>query len=210
LADALSAAPIPARYRKVLTMHLEELDLIDRHISDLSRELGEALRNHQAAVLRLCQMPGVREDAAWQILAEIGPAAAFETPEQMASWIGVCPGREESAGESKSNRSPKGNRTMRRLLNQVAWGAVRTKNSYFSELFQRLVPRLGVHKAVWAIAHRIARLMWKVLHERIQYIERGRLALDPAAMKRRVIRLSRQMQRLGYMIEVKPIAGTTN
>jgi transposase len=111
LADALRGAPIAARYRKVLTMQLEELDLIDRHIAELSKELGEALRSQQQSVLRLCEIPGVREDAAWQMIAEIGPeAAVFETPEQMASWIGVCPGREESAGESKSNRSPKGNR----------------------------------------------------------------------------------------------------
>ena len=211
LADALRGAPIQARYRKVLTMQLEELDLIDRHIAELSRELGEALRSQQEAVLRLCEMPGVREDAAWQIIAEIGPeASVFKNPEQMASWIGVCPGREESAGESKSNRSPKGNRTMRRLLNQIAWGAVRTKDSFFRELFQRLIPRLGVHKAVWAVAHRIARLIWKLLHEGAHYIERGPLALDPIAMKRRVARLSRQMRKLGYTVEVKPIAATTS
>jgi transposase len=211
LADALRGAPIAARYRKVLTMQLEELDLIDRHIAELSRELGEALRSQQQPVLRLCEIPGVREDAAWQMIAEIGPeAAVFETPEQMASWIGVCPGREESAGESKSNRSPKGNRTMRRVLNQVAWGAVRTKDSFFKELFQRLIPRLGVHKAVWAVAHRIARLIWKVLHEQVRYIERGPLAMDPIAMKRRVARLTKQMRKLGYTIEVKPVAQTTD
>jgi len=210
LADALQAAPMAARHRKILTMHLEELDLIDRHIGELSRELGEALRNQQQAVVRLCEIPGVREDAAWQMIAEVGPeAAVFETPEQMASWIGVCPGREESAGESKSNRSPKGNRTMRRVLNQVAWGAVRTKDSFFKELFQRLIPRLGVHKAVWAVAHRIARLIWKVLHEKVRYIERGPLAMDPMAMKRRVARLTKQMRKLGYTIEVKPVAQAT-
>jgi len=145
------------------------------------------------------------------LIAEIGPeAAVFETPEQMASWIGVCPGREESAGESKSNRSPKGNRTMRRLLNQVAWGAVRTKDSFFKELFHRLIPRLGVHKAVWAVAHRIARLIWKLLHQKVHYIERGPLAMDPIAMKRRVARLTKQMRKLGYTIEVKPVAQTTD
>jgi transposase len=208
--DALSEAPMAELSRKVLTMQLEELDLIDRHIAELSRELGEALRSQQEAVVRLCEMPGVREDAAWQVIAEIGPeAAVFDTPEQMASWIGVCPGREESAGESTSNRSPKGNRTMRRLLNQIAWGAVRTNNSFFQELFRRLIPRLGVHKAVWAVAHRIARLIWKLLHEKVRYIERGPLAMDALAMKRRVARLTRQMQKLGYTIEVKPIAATT-
>ena len=211
LRDALSAAPIAELSRKVLTMQLEELDLIDRHIADLSRELGEALRSQQEAVLRLCEMPGVREDAAWQVIAEIGPeAAVFDSPEQMASWIGVCPGREESAGESTSNRSAKGNRTMRRILNQIAWGAVRTKDSFFRELFQRLIPRLGVHKAVWAVAHRIARLIWKVLHEKVRYIERGPLAMDPIKMQRRMARLTKQIRKLGYTVEVKPIAPATS
>jgi len=95
---------------------------------------------HQDAVLRLCEIPGVRQDALLQMIAELGPAAmAFETAEQMASWMGVCPGREESAGKSNRNRSPKGNRTMRRVLNQVAWSAVRTKDSFFRELYHRLI-----------------------------------------------------------------------
>jgi transposase len=210
LADALSGCMAP-RYRDILALPLEELELIDKHIAELSRQLGAALKSHQQAVLRLCEMPGIREDAAWQLIAEIGPeAATFGTPEQLASWIGVCPGREESAGESKSNRSPKGNRTVRRLLNQIAWGAVRTKDCFFKELYHRLIPRLGIHKAVWAVAHRIAKVIWKVLHEQVHYLERGPLAMDPIAMKRRVSRLSRQMRRLGYIIEVKPVAPATN
>lgn len=206
LAESLAAAPLTARARKVLAMHLEELALIDRHIVELSQELGQALKSHEQAVLRLCHLPGVREDAAWQIIAELGPqAAVFDSPEQLASWIGVCPGRQESAGESKSNRSAKGNRTMRRLLNQVAWGAVRTKNSYFRQLFERWTARLGVHKAIWAVAHRIARVMWKLLHEKADYIEYGQLALDPGAIARRVAPLARQLRRLGYIADVKPM-----
>ena len=209
LAEAVSA-PMQSQYRSVLAMQLEELDLLDKHIAELSRQLGKALQSHQEAVLRLCEIPGVREDAAWQMMAELGPAATtFETAEQMASWIGVCPGREESAGKSNRNRSPKGNRTMRRVLNQVAWSAVRTKDSFFRELYHRLIPRLGVHKAIWAIAHRIAKVVWKVLHEKVHYIERGPLALDPVSMKRRVTKLARQMRRLGYTIEVKPVAVAT-
>ena len=205
LAEAVSA-PMQSRYRSILALQLEELDLLDKHIAELSRLLGKALQSHQDAVLRLCEIPGVRQDASLQMIAELGPAAmAFETAEQMASWMGVCPGREESAGKSNRNRSPKGNRTMRRVLNQVAWSAVRTKDSFFRELYHRLIPRLGVHKAIWAIAHRIAKVVWKVLHEKVRYIERGPLALDPAAMKRRVTRLARQMRRLGYTLELKPV-----
>jgi transposase len=210
LADALSG-PMQDRHRKVLTMQLEELDLIDKHIAELNQQLQEALQNHQQAVLRLCAMPGVKEDAARQIIAEIGPeAATFETPEQLASWVAVCPGREESAGESKSNRSAKGNRTMRRLLTQIAWAAARTKDCFFQQLYYRLVSKLGVQKAIWAVAHRIVKVIWKVLHQQVDYIERGPLALNPIAMKKRVKRLSQQMLQLGYILEVKPIAVTTN
>ena len=68
-------------------------------------------------------------------LAEMGPeAATFPSAGQAASWVGVCPGREESTGKSNNNRSPKGNRPMRRLLNQLAWAAVHTKGSYFQDL----------------------------------------------------------------------------
>ncbi len=209
LAEAVGT-PMGPRYRSILSLQLDELELLDKHIAELSRQLGEALQSQQAAVLRLCEIPGVREDAAWQMIAELGSAAAaFETAGQMASWIGVCPGREESAGKSTSNRSPKGNRSMRRVLNQIAWSAVRTKDSFFRELYHRLIPRLGIHKAIWAIAHRIAKVVWKVLHEQVRYIERGALALDPAAMKRRVNKLARQMRKLGYIVEVKPIAATT-
>jgi len=209
LAEAVSGV-MQGRHRAVLAMQLEELDLLDKHIAELGRQLGRALQGNQEAVLRLCEMPGVREDAAWQMIAELGPeAAVFETAQQMASWIGVCPGQEESAGQSKSNRSAKGNRTMRRVLNQVAWSAVRTKDSFFRELYHRLIPRLGIHKAIWAIAHRIAKVVWKVLHDKVHYIERGPMALDPLAMKRRVTKLARQMRRLGYTIEVKPVAVAT-
>ena len=205
MADALSG-PMLARYRKVLSLQLEELDLIDRHIEELDRELETALKEHQETVLRLCEMPGIREDAARQVIAEIGPrAAVFDSPEQLASWIGVCPGRRESAGESKSNRSAKGNPTLRRLLSEIAWSAVRTKDSFFQELYRRLIPRLGIHKAAWAVAHRIAKVIWKILHQQAHYLERGRLALDPLARKRRLEKLSRQIRRLGYSIEVKSI-----
>jgi len=66
-----------------------------------------------------------------------------------------------------------------------------------------------VHKAIWAVAHRIAKVIWKVLHDKVRYIERGPRALDPQAMKRRVTALARQMRKLGYTIELKPLAGTT-
>src|SRR5947207_9574511 len=88
----------------------------------------------------------------------------------LASWVGVCPGDEESAGVSRSHRSPKGNRNMRRLLNQCANAAVKLKGSIFQILYRRLSPRLGHNQTIWAVAHR---LCWMILHRGVRYQERG-------------------------------------
>ena len=109
---------------------------------------------------------------------------------------GVCPGLQESAGESSSNRSAKGNRAMRRLLNQLAHAAVRKRDCYLQIVFKRLSPRLGYAKAVWAIAHRLCRLIWKVLHEGVQYVEYGP-AVSALTLKRRKQRLVTQLAKLG-------------
>jgi hypothetical protein len=79
------------------------------------------------------------------------------------SWVGTCPGREESAEKNSSSRSAKGNKYMRRLLNQAAHAAARSKGTHFQAVFRRLLPRLGYQSAVWAIAHRICRIVWKIL-----------------------------------------------
>jgi len=157
-------------------------------------------------IVRLAELPGLGVDSAQQIIAEIGPGAeAFPSAPQLASWVGVCPGRQESAGESTSNRSAKGNRAMRRLLNQLAHAAVRKRDCYLQILFQRLSPRLGYAKAVWAIAHRLCRLIWKVLHEGVHYVERGP-AVNALTLKRRKQRLVTQLKKLGYGVQLTPLS----
>ena len=79
----------------------------------LEKMISDAMKAHEETIARLAELPGLGVDSAQQIIAEIGPeAAAFPSAPQLASWVGVCPGRQESAGESSSNRSAKGNRSM--------------------------------------------------------------------------------------------------
>ena len=88
------------------------------------------------------------------MIAEVGhEAATFPSAGELASWVGCCPGREESAAASKSNRSTKGNRQMRRVLTQVAQASVKTQGSVFQGLFRGLVGRRGHHRAMWAVVH---------------------------------------------------------
>jgi hypothetical protein len=87
--------------------------------------------------------------------------------------MGACPGNEESAGVNDSHRCPKGNRQMRRVLNHAANAAVKARGTIFAVVYRRLVPRLGHAQAIGAITHRLCRLIWKILHERVHYEERG-------------------------------------
>ena len=113
-------------------MALEELQLIEGQRGQLDHEIADLLGQHQDAVQRLAEVPGLGVDSAHQIIAEVGAkAAAFPSEKHLTSWIGVCPGEEESAGISASNRCPQGNRFLRRLLNQAAHAAVKAKGSLF-------------------------------------------------------------------------------
>ena len=191
---------------RLLRLSLDRVEQIDQQIGELDMDLGQAMQAHQEAIARLVALPGLGVDSAQQVIAQIGPeAAAFPTPEQLASWVGVCPGRQESAGVSMSQRSPKGNRPMRRLITQLAWAAVKAKESYFQILFRRWVPRLGAKKAIWAVAHRLLRLIWKVLHKGVSYEERGPLGLNKNALHRRKRRLLRDLRALGYKVILEPL-----
>jgi transposase len=147
LCDALGACTeLNAVYRRLLSMMLEELRLIDEQIGKLNQEMANLLRQHQDAVERLAEVPGLGVDSAQQIIAEVGATAAtFPSEKHLSSWVGACPGEEESAGVNYSHRSPKGNRDMRRILNQAANAAVKAKGTIFEIVYRRMVPRLG-HK----------------------------------------------------------------
>jgi transposase len=204
LADALTGS-VSEIHRRLLQQHLAHLALIDAQMEELSSLAADAMRQHSDAVMRLVEIPGIRVLSAQQIVAEAGPqASAFPSAGQFSSWIGVCPGRDESAGENHSSHCAKGNTYLRRVLCQAAQAAVRTKNSSFHLQFRRLLPRLGYAKAIWAMARHLSVVIWKILHQGVQYEERG-LPTTPQAAKRRMQRIKQQMLAIGYAVEFKPL-----
>jgi transposase len=188
-------------YRRLLALTLDELELIEAHIRQLDEELARLLRVHQDAVERLAAVPGLGVDSAQQIIAEVGATAVtFATAKRLASWVGACPGHDESAGINHSHRSPNGNRQMRRVLNQAANAAVKAKGSIFELVYRRLVVRLGHAQAIGAIAHRMCRLVWKILHDGVTYEERGP-AVTKHRAQRRAAKMIRELRALGYRVE---------
>jgi transposase len=203
LCDALGACTeLNPVYRRLLKMALEQLQFLEQQIGELDQETASLLRQHQDAVERLAEVPGLGVDSATQIIAEVGPTAAtFPSGKHLSSWVGACPGDEESAGVNYSHRSPQGNRHMRRLLNQAANAAVKVKGSIFEIVYRRSVPRLGHNQAIGAIAHRQCRLIWLILHQGVRYEEHGP-AVTKQSRQARTARMIRQLRKLGYRVEL--------
>ena len=167
------------------------------------------MKPHEDAVMRLAEVPGFGADSAQQIVAEVGPqASAFDSAAHFTSWAGTCPGKQESAEQNQSSRSAKGNKYLRRILTEVAQAAVKAKGSHYQIVFRRLLPRLGYKQALWAVVHRMCRLVWKILHDGVRYVEQG-LDRDPKAVQQRARTLARALRRLGYNVIIQPIEPNT-
>ena len=200
LAEAL-AGSLTKIHQSILKQHLNHVKLLDEQIEELDKLAAASMKKHKEAISRLVEMPGIGIVAAQQIVSEAGHSAqTFDTAAQFSAWIGVCPGREESAGDNHNSRCPKGNIYLRRVLCQAAQAAVRTKNCFFQQKFQRLLPRLGYQKAIWAIARRLSVVIWIILHEGVRYEERGG-ATTASAAKRRQQRIIQELRAAGYTIE---------
>src|ERR1700731_943217 len=206
LHDALGACTeLNPVYRRLVKLTIEDLQFVEQQISQLDQEIASLLQRHQDAVERLAVVPGLGVDSAQQIIAEVGAkAATFPSAKKLSSWVGACPGEEESAGVNRSRHSPKGNRQMRRVLNQAANAAVKHKGSIFEIVYRRLVPRLGHNKTIGVIAHRLCHLIWIILHKGVRYEERGP-AVSEKSRQRRTARMVRTLRILGYRVE--PIGG---
>src|SRR5437867_7747240 len=94
---------------------------------------------------------------------------------------------------------------MRRVLTQVANAAVKSKGSVFQSLYRKLVTRLGHGKAIWALAHRLCRLTWKILHQGVEYKELGQ-QMNPKLVRQRTNKLTRQLRALGYYVQLTALS----
>ena len=202
LRDALGAcSELNPVYRRLIRLAVDDLQLIEQQIGQLDQEVASLLREHTDAVQRLAEVPGLGVDSAQQIIAEVGAkAATFASAKNLVSWVGACPGEDETAGVNRSKRSPKGNRQMRRILNQAANAAVKRKGSIFEIVYRRFVPRLGHNKTIGAIEHRLCQLIWIILHNGVRYEERGP-AVSEKSKRLRTTRMIHTLRMLGYRVE---------
>lgn len=201
LRAALDGRLEPA-YLILLKQYMKQVELFREQVDELNQTLATAMQDFIPILVRLTKVPGIDLYSAQELLAEIGPrAAAFPTAEQFASWVGLCPGSQESAGINHSNRSAKGNRYLRHVLCEIAWPAIHAKDTFFSGLFHRLKPKISGKGAAWAVAHRIGKVVWLILHEQVEYEEKGPAPLNASTVVRKLRRLAKQLSRQGISLK---------
>jgi transposase len=193
-------------HRFLLRLLLDELTHLEALIGRLTQRITEVLPSpFVEAVERLTTIPGIGAQAAENILAEIGTDMdQFGSAPRLASWTGMCPGNNESAGKRKSGKTTKGNRWLRATLVQVAWAASHTKETYLSAQFRRLAARRGRKRALVALGHTILDIIFHVLKDRTTYRELGPDYLEQLDAARLTRSLVRRLERLGHRVTLQP------
>jgi transposase len=172
-------------------------------------DVGAAVLTWEEAVELLDSVPGIGRTAAEQIVAEVGTdMGRFASEAHLASWARVCPGNNESAGKRKSGKMGKGSRWLRTTLVQAAWAAVRVKDTHLGAVYRRLAVRRGKHKAIMAVAHRMLVAIYHMLKDGVPYREYGTAPVPEPVKEKRVERLQRQIEKLGYSVTLHAMAGT--
>ena len=147
---------------------LQDCDAIERRIRELDQRVEDALAaDHRRQLDLLETIPGIGRTSAHAILAEIGPdlARTFPSAQHLASWAGICPGNNESAGKRRSGRTRRGNETLKVTLTECAHAAARTLGAQFHGYHGALTKRIGYRKAVTATAHKLLRVIYAVLRD---------------------------------------------
>lgn len=201
--------------KKALKGTLKQPDLIMlrimiKHITDLEhliKEVEEQIQSHllqyETEVELLKAIPGISDTAAAVIIAEIGTnMAQFPTEHHLTSWAGLAPGNHESAGKKKNARINKGNAYLKRVLLQVAWVAVKQKNTYWHAAFRALLARRGQKKALIAIGRKILVTIYHIITNKIFYKELGSSYIDEKLHSKRLKYHQKQLECLGYNVAI--------
>jgi transposase len=197
LFDAVQGELTPS-HRFVLDALMQHIDYIEASIARFDHHLLQGMAEQRNVLALLQTLPGVDLIGAAMLLVEIGPdMAAFGSPDRLASWAGVCPGNNESAGKRKSGRARKGNPYVRRLLCEFAHSARRTTCA-FKARFENLYLRRGHKRAIIALAHKLLRTVFFML-QRGQYYRDSATDYEALTVKRNAPRWIKALTKFGFI-----------
>lgn len=197
-----------AHHGVVARQVIDHLAFLDGSIANLSAAIRERLASFEPVIELLCEIPGWGPSTAEVFIAETGgDMSVFPTPEQLASWAGVAPGTHESAGKRRATASMTGNRWLGRALIEAARAAARTKRTFLAARYRRIVTRRGPNRAAVAVAHTMLVIAWNMLTTGEAYRELGEDYYSQRHhAERQARRLTRQLEQLGFDVELTPAA----
>jgi transposase len=185
---------------------LSHLDFLDEAIEEVSKEVQNRIGPFLREIELLDTIPGVDQRVAETIVAEIGvDMSRFPTHRHLASWAGLCPGNNESAGKRKSGKTRKGDRWLRQTLMEAAWAASRARKTYFSALYHRLVRRRGKKKAAIAVGHAVLVIAYHVIKNKIPYYELGADYFDRLNLTYVKHHFVKRLEGLEYKVTLEPL-----
>lgn len=192
--------------RFLLARQLAHIDFLDEQIEQVSAEVAERVRPFEEAVALLDTIPGVGRLTAEVLVAEIGvEMSRFPSADHLASWAGLAPGNNQSAGKRRSGKTRKGSPWLRVALVEAAQAAGRTKQSYLGAQYRRLVGRKGKKRAAVAVAHSILVIAYHVLTDREPYRDLGVDYFDRRNREALERSLVRRLEALGNTVSLTPV-----
>lgn len=200
---------VRASHRLLLRLHLEHIDDLTSKIEHLNEEIDRQMVpfDQDEQLRRLDGIPGVGRDVAQIILAELGAdMSRFPSSAHAASWAGLAPGKNESAGKNRSGKIPPGNRHLKSALVQAAHAVSRTKDNYLAAQFRRLAARRGKKRAAVAVAHSILVIAYHLLRDDTEYRELGGDYFDKRNHDQLQRSLVRRLEGLGLKVLLEPAA----
>jgi len=198
---------LQGRLRFVVSQELAQIRSLDDQIVACDEEVGSEMRPFDVDLERLDEIPGITRRSAENIIAEIGvDLSRWPTLAQFSSWAGACPANKASGGKRKRAGVRRGNPWLKRCVTEAAWAASRTKNSYLGARFRQLKASKGHKRAVVAVAHEILTIIYYLLTRNRHYEDLGVRYLEDRNKEEVQRRATRQLQRLGYNVQLVPLA----
>jgi len=185
-------------HKFMLGMIKKDIDQTEALINDLDKEIAKQLQPYAEELSLLKQIPGVGEQTAGALIAEIGVNMdAFPDEKHLASWAGMSPGNNESAGKKKSGRTTHGNKNVKAVLTESAWAASKTKNTFLSSKYKRLAGRRGKKRAIVAVGHSILTIAYRMIKEKKSFLELGAKYIDEKKREGQIKYFQKRLQELG-------------
>jgi len=182
----------------------QEIAGTQQTIESLTQRIKEVLSPYENALELLKKVPGISSKSVEDLVAEIGlDMGVFPTEKHLASWAGMSPGNNESAGKKKSGRTTRGNKQVKAVLTEIAWAATRTKNTFYHARYHKLAARRGKKRALIAVGHSILKSVYHILSDMSEYKELGAEYLISRTEAKRKAYLKGELGKLGYVVELK-------